>query len=44
MNDREARFSQPKLEIYRLFRVLRALRLYIIGMRNFGRRDRCEVH
>ena len=34
LNDREARFSQPKLETYRLFRALRALRLYIIGIRN----------
>ena len=34
LNDREARFSQPKLEIYGLFRALRALRLYIIGVRN----------
>lgn len=34
LNEREVRFSQPKLEIYRLFRALRALRLYIIGIRN----------
>jgi hypothetical protein len=34
LNEREARFSQPKLEIYSLFRALRALRLYIIGVRN----------
>ena len=34
LNDREARFSQPKLEIYGLFRALRDLRLYIIGVRN----------
>lgn len=34
LNDREARFSQPKLEIYGLFRVLRSLRLYLIGVRN----------
>ena len=34
LNDREARFSQPKLEIYGLYRSLRALRLYLIGLRN----------
>ncbi|OBZ72853.1 Transposon Tf2-9 polyprotein [Grifola frondosa] len=34
LNDRESRFSQPKLEIYGLFRALRALRLYLIGVRN----------
>ena len=34
LNDREARFSQPKLELYRLFRSVRALRLYLIGLRN----------
>lgn len=34
LNDRERRFSQPKLEIYGLFRALRALRLYLIGVRN----------
>ena len=33
LNDREARFSQPKLEIYGLYRALRALRLYVIGVR-----------
>ena len=34
LNDREARFSQPKLELYGLFRSVRALRLYLIGLRN----------
>jgi len=34
LNERESRFSQPKLEIYGLFRALRAQRLYIIGVRN----------
>jgi len=34
LNDREARFSQPKLELYGLYRALRALRLYVIGVRN----------
>ncbi|KAF9800393.1 hypothetical protein IEO21_10373 [Rhodonia placenta] len=34
LNDRERRFSQPKLEIYGLFRALRSLRLYLIGVRN----------
>src|ERR1700692_3255298 len=34
LNDREARFSQPKLEIYGLYRALRTLRLYLIGLRN----------
>ena len=31
MNDREARYSQPKLELYGLFRALRAFRLYLVG-------------
>src|SRR5258707_5519155 len=34
LNDRESRFSQPKLEIYGLFRALRALKLYLISIRN----------
>lgn len=34
LNDRERRFSQPKLEIYGLYRALRSLRLYLIGVRN----------
>ena len=34
LNDRKARFSQPKLEIYGLYRALRSLRLYLIGVRN----------
>ena len=33
LNEREARFSQPKLELYGLYRALRALRLYVIGLR-----------
>lgn len=35
MNEREARYSQPKLELYGLFRTLRAYRLYIIGVKVF---------
>ncbi|GLB43661.1 putative integrase core domain containing protein [Lyophyllum shimeji] len=34
LNERESRFSQPKLELYGLFRAMQALRLYIIGVRN----------
>ena len=34
LNDRESRFSQAKLEIYGLFRALRATKLYLIGCRN----------
>jgi len=34
LNEREACFSQPKLELYGLYRSLRALRLYLIGLRN----------
>jgi hypothetical protein len=34
LNEREARFSQPKLELYGLYRSIRALRLYLIGLRN----------
>ena len=34
LNDREARFSQAKLELYGLYRALGALRLYLIGVRN----------
>ena len=34
LNDRESRFSQPKLELYGLYRALRALKLYLIGIRN----------
>ena len=34
MNEREARYSQPKLELYGLYRALRHIRLYIIGVKN----------
>ena len=34
LNDREARFSQPKLELYGLYRTLRSQKLYLIGIRN----------
>jgi hypothetical protein len=34
LNEREARFSQPKLELYGLFRALGAMKLYLIGVRN----------
>ena len=34
LNDRESRFSQPKLELYGLFRALRSLKMYLIGVRN----------
>jgi hypothetical protein len=33
MNDRERRYSQPKLELYGLYRALRAWRLYLIGVK-----------
>jgi RNase H-like domain found in reverse transcriptase len=33
-SERESRYSQAKLELYGLFRALRALRLYLIGARN----------
>ena len=34
LNDHESRFSQPKLELYGLFHTLRALKMYLIGVRN----------
>jgi hypothetical protein len=34
LNDRESKYSQPKLEIYGLYHALRALRLYLIGVQN----------
>lgn len=34
MNEREARYSQPKLELYGLYRALRAYRLYLIGVKS----------
>jgi hypothetical protein len=34
LNAREARFSQPKLELYGLFRALRAWKMYLIGVQN----------
>jgi integrase-like protein/reverse transcriptase-like protein len=33
-NEREAHYSQPKIELYSLFRVLRALRVHLIGVNN----------
>lgn len=34
MNEREARYSQPKLELYGLFRALRSYRIYLVGVKN----------
>lgn len=34
LNNREQRFLQPKLEIYGLFRSLRAMRMYLLGVQN----------
>ena len=34
LNDREACFSQPKLELYGLYRALRSQKLYLIGIHN----------
>lgn len=34
LNEREAQFSQPKLELYGVYRVLKAWKLYLIGVRN----------
>lgn len=34
LNDREKRFSQAKLELYGLYRTLRALKMWLIGVRN----------
>jgi transposase InsO family protein len=34
MNERESRYSQPKLELYGLFRALRAYRIFLIGVKN----------
>jgi len=33
-NEHEARYSQAKLELYGLFRALRAMRLYLVSIRN----------
>jgi hypothetical protein len=32
LNERESQFSQPKLELYGLYRALRVLKLYLIGI------------
>jgi hypothetical protein len=34
MNEREARYSQPKLELYGLYRALRHWRIFLIGIKN----------
>jgi hypothetical protein len=34
MSERESRYSQPKLELFGLYRALRKWRLYIIGVKN----------
>jgi transposase InsO family protein len=34
LNEVEQRYSQPKLELYGLYRALRAFRLYLIGVKN----------
>ena len=34
MSERESRYSQPKLELFGLYRALRRWRLYIIGVKN----------
>src|SRR6266852_2216182 len=33
-NDRESRYSQPKIELYGLFRTLRTLQVHIVGITN----------
>ena len=33
-NECESRYSQPKIELYGLFRTLRALRIHIVGITN----------
>ena len=35
LNEREARFSQPKLELYGLYRALGSLKVYLVGLRSF---------
>jgi hypothetical protein len=34
LNDRESKYSQPKLKIYSLYHVLHTLCLYLIGVQN----------
>jgi hypothetical protein len=34
LNDRERRFSQPKLELYGLYRALRTYKMFLVGVRN----------
>lgn len=34
LNERESRYSQPKLELYGLYRALRSWRLYLVGAQN----------
>ena len=34
MNEREAHYSQPKLELYGLYHMRHHFRLYIIGVKN----------
>lgn len=34
-NDREARYSQAKIELYGLYRCLRALRMHVVGLPSF---------
>jgi len=34
-NERESRYSQAKIELYGLFRALRAVKVWIIGVKNF---------
>ena len=34
LNDREQRFSQPKLELYGLYRALRTYKMFLVGVRN----------
>jgi hypothetical protein len=34
LNDRETQFFQPKLKLYGVYRTLKALKLYLIGVRN----------
>jgi hypothetical protein len=41
-NTVESRYSQPKLELYGLFRALRAMRLYLIGLKRFIVEMDCE--
>jgi hypothetical protein len=43
-NVTEQKYSQAKLELYGLFRALKAVKMYTVGLKKLCSRSGCQVH